>query len=150
MVSLRSEGIDAEVITTSMVGDVVANVDAMLGALDSATAVVAAGEATITVSGDGLGGRNQHAALVASERIEGEPVVFGTFGTDGRDGPTSAAGAVVDGSTVDRMRAAGVDVADATERFDSHRALAASGDLVITGPTGTNVADVWIATRVEG
>ncbi len=148
--SLRSEGIDAEVITTSMSGDVVANVDAMLGALEAATAVVAAGEATVTVSGDGLGGRNQHAALVAAERIRGKRVVFGTFGTDGRDGPTSAAGAIVDGSTIDRMRSADIDPLDATERFDSHRALAASGDLVITGPTGTNVADVWIAIRVDG
>ncbi|MBW2471949.1 MAG: glycerate kinase, partial [Deltaproteobacteria bacterium] len=63
------------------------------------------------------------------------------------DGPTNAAGAVVDGGSVGRMLDAGVDVEAALGDFNANRALSASGDVVITGPTGTNVADVWMAVR---
>jgi glycerate-2-kinase len=66
-------------------------------------------------------------------------------GTDGIDGPTDAAGACVDGTTIARARAAGFDPSATLARTDSHRLLAATGDLVVTGSTGTNVADVVVA-----
>ena len=93
--------------------------------------------------------RNQHAAVVASLLIEGTDGMFGAFATDGRDGQTEAAGAIVDGGSADRMRANGIDPIVALERFDSHTALEASGDLLVTGPTGTNVADLWIAGSAD-
>jgi glycerate 2-kinase len=106
---------------------------------------VGTGETTVVVTGDGTGGRNQHGALAAAIEIAGQPSVFGTLGTDGVDGPTDAAGAIVDGSTLDALVRAGVDGQDALARCDSHHALDAVGSLIRTGPTGTNVADVWVS-----
>ncbi|MCR4392173.1 MAG: glycerate kinase [Candidatus Acetothermia bacterium] len=107
--------------------------------------LVAAGETTVTVRGPGKGGRNQELALSAARGIAGIPgVVICALGTDGRDGPTDAAGAIVDGGTVARMREAGVDPAEALTRNDAGGALRASGDLLVTGPTGTNVADLCL------
>lgn len=101
------------------------------------------GETTVTVRGPGRGGRSQELALAAALEIDGEPgVVVAALGTDGRDGPTDAAGGMVDGETVARGRAAGVEASDALERNDAHTYLRASGDLVVTGPTGTNVNDL--------
>ena len=144
---LRTRVGAATTLTSAMSGDVEEAVDTVLDAVASGTGVVAAGETTVAVTGPGLGGRNQHAALLAAHRIAGTDTMFGAFGTDGRDGPTDAAGAVVDGGSLDRMRRAGVDPNAALRQFDSHAALQASGDLVLTGPTGTNVTDVWIAAR---
>lgn len=105
--------------------------------------ILAAGETTVTVRGNGKGGRNQELALSAALGIEGIPrVVISSIGTDGRDGPTDAAGGMVDGETTARLRAQGIDPRDALARNDSYTALAAAGDLIITGPTGTNVADL--------
>ncbi len=107
------------------------------------TAFLLGGETTVTVRGPGRGGRNQELALAAAREIDGEPgVVVASVGTDGRDGPTHAAGAVVDGETVARGAAAGLDAGEALDRNDSHAFLRASGDLVVTGPTGTNVNDL--------
>jgi glycerate-2-kinase len=101
------------------------------------------GETTVTVRGRGRGGRSQELALAAALEIEGEPgLLVAAVGTDGRDGPTDAAGAMVDGETVARGRAAGLEARDALERNDAHTFLRASGDLVVTGPTGTNVNDL--------
>jgi hydroxypyruvate reductase len=103
------------------------------------------GETTLEVSGSGTGGRCQHAALLAAAEIAGNPeIIFLAAGTDGRDGPTDAAGAVVDGRSVERAREAGHTVAAHVASFDSHSWLAASGDLITTGPTGTNVGDIWM------
>ena len=104
---------------------------------------IGTGETTVVVTGDGRGGRNQHGALAAAIAIRGTPVVFGALGTDGVDGPTDAAGAVVDGGTAQRIEDAGFDPDRALENCDSHPALDAAYALVRTGPTGTNVADVW-------
>ena len=153
--ALAERGLQARVWTSSLVGDVEKAVDGLIGQLGAARtsgeAVVAAGEVTVRItspsSGDALGGRNQHAALVAARRIQGTDIVFGAFGTDGRDGPTDAAGAIVDGGTVARMARNGVDIDDALASFRSYDALTASGDLVICGPTGTNVADLWMIGR---
>jgi len=109
------------------------------------TAWLAAGETTVVVRGSGLGGRNQEAALAAALELEGEQGAAVAFlATDGVDGPTDAAGAVVDGDTARRIREAGLDGRAALAANDSHSALRASGDLLISGPTGTNVADVVV------
>jgi hydroxypyruvate reductase len=104
---------------------------------------VAGGESTVTVRGAGRGGRNQEAALSAALAIAGLPlVVISTFATDGVDGPTDAAGAVVTGETVARARALGLDPHTYLDDNDAYNFFAALGDLVITGPTGTNVNDL--------
>lgn len=106
--------------------------------------LVLAGETTVTVRGAGRGGRNQELALSAAVALEGWPdAVVCAFGTDGRDGPTDAAGAVVDGGTVRRIRDAGGDPREALAENNAYAVLEASGDLMITGPTGTNVADLY-------
>ena len=113
--------------------------------------LLAAGETTVTVRGSGSGGRNQELALAAAFGIQGLPgVAIMSLGTDGRDGPTDAAGGVVDGGTLSRLGAAGVDPEGALAQNDSYHALKAAGDLLVTGPTGTNVADlVLLAVRKE-
>ena len=109
------------------------------------------GETTVQVKGTGLGGRNQElalrVALEAEKRDWPAGWVFLSGGTDGRDGPTDAAGAIVDDGTLRRMRAAGVDPKAALVNNDSYRALSASNDLLITGETGTNVADLQVLIR---
>ncbi len=105
--------------------------------------ILAAGETTVTVRGDGKGGRNQELALSAAMGISGIPgVAIASLGTDGRDGPTDAAGGVVNGETLDRIYACGIDPWDILARNDSYTALDAVDALIRTGPTGTNVADL--------
>jgi hydroxypyruvate reductase len=107
--------------------------------------LVAAGETTVTVRGGGRGGRNQELALALALRIEGLDEVLGvSVGTDGIDGPTDAAGAIVSGRTVQRARELGLDPARALAENDSYPFFEALGDLVVTGPTGTNVMDIQI------
>lgn len=112
------------------------------------TALLFGGETTVVLQGDGRGGRNQELALRVALLVEERGLpgdwLFLSGGTDGRDGPTDAAGAIVDGQSLSRMRAAGVDPRALLANSDSHAALAASGDLLITGATGTNVADLQI------
>ena len=110
------------------------------------TLVVSGGEPVLRVEGDGLGGRAQELALRVARGIAGfEGVTLLAAGTDGIDGPTTAAGGFADGGTLARIAAAGLDVDHMLARNDSHPALAAAGDLFFTGPTGTNVADVVVA-----
>jgi len=105
--------------------------------------VLSGGETTVTIRGKGLGGRNQEFALAAAAAIDGaEGVVILSGGTDGTDGPTDAAGGVVDGTTLQRGRDKGLDAADFLRRNDSHTFLSAVGDLLVTGPTFTNVMDL--------
>lgn len=107
--------------------------------------IIAAGETTVAVKGDGNGGRNQELALAAALGIEGLPgVVICSLGTDGRDGPTDAAGGAVDGGTVGRMRERGIDPEEYLEQNNSYKALEEARDLIVTGPTGTNVADLCL------
>lgn len=106
---------------------------------------VAAGEASLPISGGGRGGRNTHAALLAATRIAGSRWLFAALATDGVDGNSVAAGAVVDGGTLQK----GGDAAMALAGFDSASYLARSGDLIETGPTGTNVADLWLIWKPE-
>ncbi|MGD2112204.1 MAG: DUF4147 domain-containing protein [Gammaproteobacteria bacterium] len=105
------------------------------------------GETTVVLpEGPGRGGRNQHLALAAALALQGQQaILLLAAGTDGDDGTTDAAGAIVDGRTVSRAAAAGQDAAEALRRADSGTCLAAAGDLLVTGPTGTNVMDMVIA-----
>jgi hydroxypyruvate reductase len=101
------------------------------------------GETVVQVKGSGLGGRNQELALAAALDLAGvENVVIASVGTDGTDGPTDAAGGVIDGSTVARIVAGGENPHQALTNNDAYHALAAGGDLLKTGPTGTNVNDL--------
>ena len=96
----------------------------------------------------GRGGRNQHLALVAAQAMRDNPsLLLLAAGTDGTDGPTEDAGALVDGGTVARGEADGLDVMQALQQADAGTFLEASGDLVYTGPTGTNVMDMVIAVK---
>jgi glycerate 2-kinase len=107
------------------------------------TSFVAGGETTVTVRGSGIGGRNHELALAAALELSGRrQVVILAAGTDGIDGLSDAAGAVVDPSTAAKARVAGVDLAAALAGNDSGPALAATGDAIRTGPTGTNVCDL--------
>jgi glycerate-2-kinase len=109
-------------------------------------ALILGGETVVRVTGDGRGGRNQEVAASAALALEGtRGVTILAAGTDGEDGPTDAAGAVVDGHTAARARAAGVDLAAALDDNDTYPALDAIGALLRTGPTGTNVMDMAIA-----
>ncbi|MBI2648523.1 MAG: DUF4147 domain-containing protein [Thaumarchaeota archaeon] len=110
--------------------------------------LVAGGETTVRVVGSGRGGRNQEAALGASISLEGaEEIALGFIETDGLDGPTDAAGAIVDGSTLKRARSKGLDADEYLGRNDAYNFFREIGDLVITGPTGTNVSDISVAAR---
>jgi glycerate 2-kinase len=101
------------------------------------------GETTVTVRGDGLGGRNQELALAAALALDGWPgVLVMALATDGTDGPTDAAGAIVTGETLARARERGLDARAALEANDSYHFFDALGDLIRTGPTGTNVNDL--------
>lgn len=105
--------------------------------------LISGGETTVTIRGDGLGGRNQEFALAAAMQIQGMPGVLAfSAGTDGSDGPTDAAGAMADGATTERAAALGLNAAALLANNDSYRFFAPLGDLVKTGPTGTNVMDV--------
>lgn len=114
------------------------------------------GETTVALPADaGHGGRSQQLALAAARELAaagpGSPVVtLLAAGTDGRDGPTDAAGAVVDATTWGAVRAAGHDPRLALRRCDAHAPLAAAGALLRTGPTGTNVADLVLALVAPG
>lgn len=105
--------------------------------------IISGGETTVTIRGAGKGGRNQEFALAAAIEIEGMPgTVLLSGGTDGSDGPTDAAGALADGTTLERARAKGMDARALLAENDSYRFFDAIGDLIKTGPTNTNVMDV--------
>lgn len=108
--------------------------------------VIAGGETTVRVRGRGRGGRNQEFALALAEEIRGlQGVSCLSAGTDGRDGPTDAAGAFVDGSTAERAQRLGLDAWSFLDRNDSHGFFRRLGGLFRPGPTGTNVMDLKIA-----
>jgi hydroxypyruvate reductase len=105
--------------------------------------LISGGETTVTLRGDGLGGRNQEFVLAAAMDIDGLPgVAVLSAGTDGTDGPTDAAGAVADGNTMRRARDRGLVAARHLAENDSYRFFEPLGDLIKTGPTNTNVMDL--------
>ena len=104
--------------------------------------IIAGGETTVTVRGDGLGGRNMELALASVLELSGLPAVLISLATDGGDGPTDAAGAIVTGQTLAQARLAGLDPQDYLTRNDSYHFFAALEDLLRPGPTQTNVNDL--------
>jgi glycerate 2-kinase len=119
---------------------------------ESIDVVLGGGEATVTVRGDGRGGRNTEFSLAAAlelERLGLQDWVIASLGTDGQDAMTGLAGAIADAGTPQRARDAGLDPIDALARNDSLSVFDVSGGKVKTGPTGTNVNDVYIAVRAK-
>ena len=107
--------------------------------------IVVGGETTVTVTGKGKGGRNQELALALAQKIEGlDRVVVASVSTDGVDGPTDAAGALVDGETTRNSRKLGLNAEEFLKNNDSYGFFSRVGGLIRTGPTGTNVNDVTI------
>ena len=170
-----ARGYDVRVLDTPIVGEArnaarsfAADVRDALATLTRPACVIGAGETTVHVKGDGLGGRNQEFALAfvpfmvdltrsaphdggaASAPHGGETasvpqVVAASVGTDGIDGPTDAAGAIVDTTTLDRAAAQRLDAASFLDNNDSYHFFRALDDLIHTGPTGTNVGDLQVA-----
>ena len=108
--------------------------------------IVSSGETTVRVTGNGKGGRNQEFALACADVLASSGVIaaVASVGTDGIDGPTDAAGAIVDTTTIERARAANLVPSAFLDRNDAYVFFATLGDLVITGPTGTNVGDLQV------
>lgn len=156
----RSRGYDVHTIAAPIVGEAreaagmyADQVRQALSRFAPPLCVLGSGETTVHVTGNGIGGRNQEFALAmvssiadltrsAPHEIE---AVFGSIGTDGIDGPTDAAGAIIDATTLTRAAAGGLDPAAYLRNNDSYHFFSALGDLVHTGPTGTNVGDVQVA-----
>ncbi len=147
-------GWQAHVVSTTQSGDA-----GMLGAawareaalspISKPTIWIRGGETTVQVTGSGKGGRNQHLALAAALALPevthpSNAVYVLSLATDGTDGPTDAAGAIASVTTVERALALGLDATDHFKRNDAYPLFAALGDLLLTGPTGTNVADVMM------
>ena len=105
--------------------------------------LVLGGETTVTLHGEGKGGRNQEMALAAALSLANwEDVLIAFLATDGTDGPTDAAGAFADGSTVARANRLGLDAGAHLDRNDSYHFFQKLDDLIVTGPTNTNVNDL--------
>ena len=142
----------SKIASDTLTGDVGHACEAILSAAEAhgdgpPVCLIFGGETTVMLRGNGRGGRNQELALrmalAAPVRLH-RPFIFLSGGTDGRDGPTDAAGGIVDERSALRMRAAGANPEALLVNNDSYAALAASDDLLMTGATGTNVADVQI------
>lgn len=114
-------------------------------------ALLAGGETVVHVMGPGLGGRNQELALSAAAQIAGQrALAIFSFGSDGTDGPTDAAGGYVDGQTQAALARQGISIPDVLAQNDAYHALEACGGLIKTGPTGTNVNDLSVALLGPG
>ena len=138
----RESGMPARLIDRWLDGPVADALDGFL-AESGPGITIATGEPVVAVGGDGSGGRNTHAALMAAARLAGEDAVFAALATDGSDGNSESAGAIVDGSTISR----GGDPSSHLAGSDSAGYLARTGDLIVTGRTGTNVSDLWVLWR---
>ena len=143
----------ARIVTPALVGDVQSAAERVVAQATTGTALAFGGETTVTLTGDGKGGRNQELALRVALEAERQgltgPWVFLSGGTDGRDGPTEAAGGMVDHTTLPRLAALGLDPQAALTRNDSFPILQAAGDLLVIGATGTNVADLQLFLRPD-
>jgi glycerate 2-kinase len=151
-----SVGFQAEVVSSAISGearDVGRNLARKAVQIKSAkgtsqpVCLISGGETTVTVTGNGRGGRNMELALSFAAEIKGVAgIKLLSAGTDGTDGPTDAAGAIVDGNTAGRGRGKGAEVRDYLANNDSYGFFKKAGGLFITGPTGTNVMDIQIVT----
>ena len=137
-----TESLDCE---ASEAGRFMASIARTFSPLKEHIAFILGGETTVHLKGNGKGGRNQEMALACARGIERlENVLFFSVGSDGTDGPTDAAGGIVDGFTVERIRKNGMDPYKMLENNDAYNALKAAGALVMTGATGTNVNDLSV------
>lgn len=121
----------------------------MITSTPTNSAIILGGEVTVRVQGNGTGGRNQHLSLLLTELIAGKKVLFCAAGTDGVDGNSPAAGAWIDGTTFERSRMQGLDLKQALRNFDSYPFFHSLHQDIYTGPTGTNVMDLYIALHLE-
>ena len=139
---LEGESKDAGIILSA----VAIETEASGNPIERPCVIISGGETTVTIVGEaGEGGRNQELALSASLRIAGsESVVMASLGTDGTDGPTDIAGAIVDGQTADRAQEMGIDLARELKNHNSSHVFRQLGDAIYTGPTGTNVMDLQV------
>ena len=149
-------GYNASILTTSLEGEskdvgialsaVAREVESECRPIKSPCVIVSGGETTVTMVGEvGEGGRNQELALSASLKIAGsENIVLASLGTDGTDGPTDIAGAIVDGYTVSRAQQMGIDLVSELKNHNSSYVFRKLGDALYTGPTGTNVMDLQV------
>jgi hydroxypyruvate reductase len=151
----REAGLTPHVLTRALEGearavaaDLIAlarDVRAGRGPVPPPACLIAGGEVTVTLRGGGSGGRCQELGLAAAIALDGiRGVALLAAGTDGTDGPTDATGALVDGETASRARALGCDLRARLDANDSHPALAQLGDLITTGPTNTNLLDLYL------
>jgi glycerate 2-kinase len=152
----RADGYSVEVVWREQVGEAAdlgrAWVTLCHDDEGDAEVLLGGGEATVTVKGDGIGGRNTEFALAAALELDALDIdnwVVASLATDGEDGPTGAAGAIADAGTVQRAADAGVDAKDALANNDSLRVFEAAGGVVKPGPTGTNVNDIYLAVRLR-
>ena len=110
----------------------------------SPVCLISGGEVTVKVTNGGVGGRNQQFALACAEKVAGEHITVLSAGTDGVDGNSPAAGAVVDGSTIERAQLQGLDLRNSLGKFDAYPLFKSLGDAIETGPTGNNLRDLRI------
>jgi glycerate-2-kinase len=152
---LKSEGLNTLLLTAMLEGEarhvgvilasIAHEVSASGNPVPKPAGIIAGGETTVAVTGKGLGGRNQEIALAAVQNLKGmNGVVVASLSTDGVDGPTDAAGAIVDGKTLDRAAKMEVTPEEYLAQNDSYHFFSKLGDLIFTGPTGTNVNDVSV------
>ncbi len=152
---LRKKNLNTLFFSSSVEGEA-RDLGTFLGAIGMETSIsgnpmaapfgaVIGGETTVTVKGHGKGGRNQEIALSAAHKIADlKTVVIASFSTDGIDGPTDAAGAIVDGNTLSRAKKLNMDARDYMKNNDSYTFFSKLGDNILTGPTGTNVNDISV------
>jgi hydroxypyruvate reductase len=152
----NAEGFAAEILTNDLQGEARELGTALARKLREEISrhprpfcLVAGGETTVTIRGHGKGGRNQELALAAVPELAGaQDVMLVALATDGEDGPTEAAGAVVTGKTLQWGERLGLDAADSLSKNDAYHFFDALGDLLKPGPTGTNVNDLVFLIRL--
>jgi len=142
---IEGEAREVGVVFASIVKEIIASGNPVT----KPAAIILGGETTVTVKGGGKGGRNQELVLAASLKIHKlKGVVIASIATDGLDGPTDAAGALADGQTLERARKMGLDPKEYLADNDSYNFFSKLGDLIFTGPTGTNVNDITVGVVV--
>ncbi|MEM2526659.1 MAG: glycerate kinase [Candidatus Bathyarchaeia archaeon] len=152
---LRGRGLNTLLLTSCIEGEarniglflgkIVREIVASGNPIRRPASIIVGGESTVTVVGKGIGGRNQEIALASALSISGlEGVVVASASTDGIDGPTDAAGAIVDGNTIARSKLMGLNAEEYLSNNDSYSFFKKLGDLIYTGPTGTNVNDITV------
>jgi len=148
LAAVEKEGLTAAVLDTELVGEAAPTARAVLRRRHPAQVHVHAGETTVVVRGDGRGGRNHEAALAAAIALDDTTGrVLLAAGTDGVDGSSGGAGAVADGATAAAGRVAGADPVAFLARNDSGGFFDKVPGRIVTGPTGTNVGDLWLVAR---